>query len=146
MRGLVLLSTAALLAAALAACGDSAPAPRDQAPRVKMRNKHHEELQALPDHLRRIGLMRAIRDTGNRCPLRVESARHQGEYRGLAYWTARCDDNRQWAIFVAPHGDLQVRNCEHMAQLGLPACAELPPAPPQQPPRRPDSPRPEARR
>jgi hypothetical protein len=46
-----------------------------------------------------------------------------------ALWTARCDDNSQWAIFIAVNGDVQVRNCEEMQQLGLPACQALPPAP-----------------
>ena len=137
-----ILAVAALVAAmlGLAGCdggGGAESAERVKAPEIRIRNKHHEDLIALPEHLRRIGLMRAIRDTGNRCPLRVESGAHQGEHEGLALWTARCDDNRQWAIFIAPNGDLQVRNCEHMEQLGLPRCRELPPAPPQQPRERP---------
>jgi hypothetical protein len=119
----------------LAGCGDTGggAAESNSQPRVKLKNKHHEDLVALPDNLRRIGLMRAIRATGNRCPFRVESAHHQGEYRDLSYWTARCDDNRQWAVFVSASGHWQVRNCEDMAELELPRCAELPPAPPQPP-------------
>ncbi|MDP8993965.1 MAG: hypothetical protein M3N07_03120 [Pseudomonadota bacterium] len=125
------LLAAAALAALLPGCERDAPA-LDPQPKVKIRNEPHEALQRLPDNLRRIGLMRAIRDTGNNCPLRVESSAYQGEHEGLAMWTARCDDNRQWAIFLAPNGDVQVRNCADMAQLGLPACRELPPAPQQQ--------------
>lgn len=138
MRTILATTVAAVLVAALAACdgggssssGNAAKAP---AQKMRIRNKWHEDLVALPDHLRRIGLIRAIRETGNRCPKRVEpNPVYQGEYRGMALWTARCDDNRQWAIFVAPSGDVQVRNCEQMGQLDLPACRELPPAAPDQ--------------
>lgn len=101
---------------------------------VQVRNRHQEELLALPDNLRRVGLIRAIRQTGNRCPLRVEpNPVHQGEYEGMALWTARCDNNKQYAIFIAPNGDVQVRDCEDMAELGLPACQALPPAAPTEP-------------
>jgi hypothetical protein len=57
----------------------------------------------------------------------------------MALWTARCDNNEQYAIFIAPNEDVQVRNCEDMAELGLPACSPLPPATPA-PPRRPRQP------
>ena len=136
MRKTVLASLACA-AGALAACGGEAPEPKQEQkaaqkqPDVRIRNRHNEELLALPDHLRRVGLIRAIRQTGNSCPLRVEpNPVHQGEYEGMALWTARCDNNEQYAIFIAPNGDVQVRNCRDMAQLRLPACRELPPAEP----------------
>lgn len=140
---------AALALALLAGCGgDSPPAAKSDRPAranaaadargVTIRNRHHEELTALPDNLRRVGLVRAIRQTGNSCPLRVEpNPAYQGEYEGMALWTARCDNNEQYAIFIAPNGDVQVRNCEDMAELGLPACRALPPAAPSPPRRRP---------
>lgn len=135
-----LVLPAAFLALFLAGCGDTGggggggegaegPAQR----KVTLKNKDHEALMALPDDLQRIGLMRQIRNTGNRCPRRVESGRYQGKYEELDLWTARCDDNRQWAIFLSASGHVQVRNCEQMERLGLPRCAELPPAPPQPP-------------
>lgn len=138
-RSMLAAGALAVAGVGLAGCGDGGgdgAEPR-KAKAITIRNKHHEDLTALPENLRRIGLMRAIRDTGNRCPLRVESGAYQGEHEGLAMWTARCDDNRQWAVFIAPNGDLQVRNCADMEQLGLPRCRELPPAPPQQPRARP---------
>jgi hypothetical protein len=145
-RRIFLASAAAALAAGLAGCGSGgggAPRDNDQAEareQIGIRNKAHEDLLALPDELRRIGLVRAIRDTGNRCRRRVEpNPVHQGEYRGMALWTARCDDNRQWAVFIAPSGDVQVRDCEQMGRLGLPACRELPPAEPVQERPRPKS-------
>jgi hypothetical protein len=137
MRTILASAGAALLVAALAACDDGGSASTEgaKAPAQKMRirNKTHEDIVALPDHLRRVALIRAIRETGNRCPKRVEpNPVHQGDYRGMALWTARCDDNRQWAIFVAPSGHFQVRNCEQMGRLDLPACRELPLAAPDQ--------------
>jgi hypothetical protein len=129
-------AAAALAAILVTACGGGGGGNAAQGKakqQIKLRNDGHERLKALPDNLQRIGLMRQIRNTGNRCPLRVESGRYQGEHETLAMWTARCDDNRQWAIFLSPSGYVQVRNCADMEQLGLPRCAELPPAPPQAP-------------
>ena len=138
MRHLVTATAAAAIAAALAACGDgggNAPAGQQNGAaadeQVRIRNRPHEELTALPDNLRRVGLIRAIRETGNRCPRRVEpNPVYQGDYRGMAVWTARCDNNQQYAIFIAPNEDVQVRRCDEMGQLGLPACRPLPPAEP----------------
>lgn len=142
MRQIIIAS--AVLLAALTGCGGGAPQGNGQAQGVKqitIRNRPQEELLALPDDLRRVGLVRAIRDTRNRCPRRVEpNPVHQGDYRGMALWTARCDDNQQYAIFIAPSGDVEVRKCEDMERLGLPACRELPPAEPA-----PARPRPRAR-
>jgi hypothetical protein len=140
-RALLLIFAGAGLA--LGGCGDAAAPPQAKSGGVTISNPHNEQLKALPENLQRIALTRAIRDTGNRCPRSVESRVEQGEYRGMAYWTARCDDNRQWAIFLAPNGDVQVRNCGDMQQLDLPPCQALPPAPPQ-PERRPAQPRPKA--
>ena len=137
MRQIVLASAAAALIAGVSACGDGGNAPQSSegagaVTKIKIRNRPHEDLLALPDELRRVALVRAIRETRNRCPRRVEpNPVHQGEYRGMALWTARCDNNSQYAVFIAANGDVQVRRCEHMEQLGLPACRELPPAEPQ---------------
>lgn len=139
--------TAASAIAALSGCGgESAPARNQTAGAAasadaqgptRMRNRHQDTMMAATDENRRIGLVRAIRGTGNRCPRRVEpNPAYQGDYEGMALWTARCDNNRQYAVFIAPNGDVQVRNCEEMAQLRLPACRALPPAAPNQPARR----------
>jgi hypothetical protein len=139
MRIILAGGMAALAAFALAGCGgESAPAAQpERAPAAnaakgtRIANRPHEQMLALDDSMRRIALVRAIRSTGNRCPRRVEpNPVHQGEYEGLALWTARCDNNEQYAVFIAPNGDVQVRNCRDMAQLELPACRALPPAEP----------------
>lgn len=136
---------AALAACLLAGCGGSGEsggqaarepengsgAAADAAVPTRIVNRPHERLLALSDELRRVGLIRAIRATGNRCPRRVEpNPVYQGEHRGFALWTARCDNNEQYAIFIAPNEDVEVRKCSDMAELGLPACAPLPPAEP----------------
>jgi hypothetical protein len=134
MRHLVLASAAAILVGGLAACdGGGAPQSAGNAsePRMKIRNRPHEALLALQDDLRRVALVRAIRASRLPCPRRVEpNPVYQGDYRGMALWTARCDNNIQYAVFVAANEDVQVRRCEHMERLGLPACEALPPAEP----------------
>jgi len=140
MKSILFGGIAIFLAGALAGCGgEAAPAPgpkesaaaADQAGATRIANRPHERLLALPDVDRRVGLIRAIRATGNRCPRRVEpNPVHQGDYEGMALWTARCDNNEQYAVFIAPNEDVQVRNCRDMAQLRLPACRPLPPAEP----------------
>ena len=45
------------------------------------------------------------------------------EYGNLSMWSAACDDDRQWSIFISPNDQVQVRNCAEHAQLKLPECA-----------------------
>lgn len=114
-------------ALALAGCESGAPTP-DRRP-IKVENPHHDQLAALSEPMQRLGIMRAIRDSGRRCG-RVEATMHQQEYRGMEMWVALCDDNRQWSVFIAPNGDIQTRNCDENAQLSLPECRPLTPAVP----------------
>ena len=118
---------AAASALALAACGETG-APDEEGPATKIANPHHDQLLALPDELQRLGVMRAIRDNGKRCQ-RVERTAYQEDYRNLAMWVALCSDGRYWALFIAPTGDTQVRQCEEARQLRLPQCQPLPERP-----------------
>lgn len=115
----------------LAVVGCSQESPREEARPTKIINPYHDQLVALPGELQRLGVMRAIRDNGRRCQ-RVEAARYQEDYRQMAMWVALCNDGRHWSVFIAPNGDTQVRECEHMAQLQLPQCRPVtgPGAPP----------------
>lgn len=122
MRPLALL-VAAPLALALTGCGGEDSADQPRAP-TKIANPGHEELNALSPANQRLGVMRAIRDNGNRCR-RVEAAAYQQDYRNLAMWVALCDDGRHWALFIAPNRDTQVRNCADARELGLPQCRPL---------------------
>ena len=110
--------------AVLAAAGCDSPPTASPGPPIKITNPHHDQLTALTPDMQRLGLMRAIRDNGRRCQ-RVESAGYQEDYRQMALWVAQCNDERRWAIFIAPNGDTQVRQCTEMRQLGLPECRPI---------------------
>lgn len=121
-----------LAVAALAGCitvaaceSGEPPANRTQ---IKVENPMHEGLLKLNGLNQRLALMRAIRDNGRRCG-RVDGARYQEDHRGMAMWVALCEDARHWAVFIAPNGDTQVRNCADMDQLNLPQCRPVTAAP-----------------
>jgi hypothetical protein len=129
MRRFVLGLLAIAGCAAVAACeSGEQPANRTQ---IKVVNPIHDQLLRLSSLNQRIALMRAIRDNGRRCP-RVDGARYQQDYSGMAMWVALCEDSRYWAVFIAPNGDTQVRNCGDMHQLNLPQCRPVTPAPPEE--------------
>jgi len=92
--------------------------------KITVANPHSDQLKALPEDLRQLGLMRAIRDSGRRCK-RVVNGAHQQEHSGMAMWVAMCEDGRHWAIFIAPNADVQVRLCDDMDTLDLPQCRPL---------------------
>jgi hypothetical protein len=96
---------------------------------IRIANPESDRLKTLSPLYQRIGLMRAIRDSGKRCR-RVDALGYQEEYRGLAMWVAMCDDGRHWAVFIAPNADVQVRDCSENQQLGLPVCHPVAPLPP----------------
>lgn len=121
------LAASAALALLLAACGD-AGAPAGNSAAIRVANPHSDRLKGLSPLNQRIGLMRAIRDSGKRCR-RVDALGYQEEYRQMAMWVALCDDGRHWSIFIAPNADVQVRNCGEHAQLDLPVCHPVAPLP-----------------
>lgn len=120
-------SAAILLPVALAGCGDSKDRYNVTEQRISIANEHHEELLRLTPGRQRIAMMRAIRDTGNRCQ-RVDNAGYQEEYRNMRMWVAVCgEESKTFALFLAANGDVQVRDCAHAGQLSLPRCEGLPP-------------------
>ena len=121
------------LALLMLAAGCSEPEQAERTTPTKITNPYHDQLLSLPDQLQRLGVMRAIRDNGRRCQ-RVESAAYQEDYRNMSMWVALCNDGRHWALFIAPNGDTQVRECQHARQLSLPQCRPVsgPAAPPEQ--------------
>ena len=121
--------TAALASAALALGGcDGGDAPEREVTKMKAANPGSDQLKALSEQNRNLGLYRAIRDGRQRCK-RVDQAAYQEEYKNMAMWVARCSDTGEFAVFIAPNGDIQVRQCRHAATLGLPEC-RLPEAAP----------------
>lgn len=124
--------TGLLLCGLLAGCGGGEPVDNqaggnDQEPRIRIANKHHDELMGLRPGLQRIAMMRAIRSTGHRCQ-RVDNAGYQEEYRNMRLWVAHCgEENKHYAVYIAANGDVQVRDCEDAGRLSLPRCEGLPP-------------------
>lgn len=109
----------------LAACD----APQEAAPRQSIRasTPYVDQLRALGEMNRGLALRRAIQDSGEACK-KVDVSGYQEDYRNMSMWTARCSDSGDWALFIAPNGDVQVRDCDDTVQLELPACriAETP--------------------
>ena len=126
MRKLASPTLAVLLL--LAGCEDGTP--EQNVASVKAANTYSDQLAAMTPLYRNLGLWRAIRDTPLRCK-KVDTGAYQQEYRNMAMWSAHCTDTGQWAIFIAPNGDAQVRPCADLATLGLPACRALPPPVPE---------------
>jgi hypothetical protein len=117
MRRLLL---ALIASAALGGCGGSEEASQP-APKVRIGNPFQDQLVAMSPTMRNIALIRAIHDGGGRCKGMLET-RQAGEYKGLPMWAVRCRDGGDWALFVAANADVQLRRCDDLAQLGLPAC------------------------
>ena len=116
--------TAFLALAALAACEKPAvkPAPAKE---IMVRSESQKQLFELNDLNRSIALKRGIRDFGPSC-LRVTKSGYIGRYKNMDYWTATCEDehgrNRDWALFIGANDSVQVRLCDDVAKVGLPAC------------------------
>jgi hypothetical protein len=117
---------APLLAASLlvAACEDGTP--EQNVTQVKAGNDYSNQMRAMPPMYRNLSLWRAVRDAPQRCK-KVDNGAYQQEYRNLAMWTAHCSDSGDWAVFIAPNGDVQVRACQDTVSLRLPPCKPLPP-------------------
>lgn len=123
---------AALAALALILTGcDAGDAPGDkQAPARKaitVANPFHDSLIKLDELQRGAALRRAIREAKETCD-RVETSAFQEDYGNLKMWVATCQ-HTAYAVFLAPTGDVQVRQCGDLASLKLPACS-LPEAEP----------------
>jgi hypothetical protein len=106
----------------LAGCEDGAP--EQNVTSVVAANPLSDQLKGLSEPTRNLGLYRAIRDNGRRCK-RVDRGAYQQQYKTMAMWTARCSDTGDYAVYIAPNGDVQVSPCKDAATLGLPTCAAL---------------------
>jgi hypothetical protein len=114
---LVLAAAAALLTGCDGGGESSAPT----ATKMRVANPHQDQLMALTELNRSLALRRAIQDTGQSCK-KITSSAYSGEYKGLHMWVGRCTPGRDWAIFIAANGDVQVRDCAEAKTLGLPEC------------------------
>jgi hypothetical protein len=114
------LAALGLAAALLAGCEDGTP-ERDVA-KVKIVVPASEALKAMKSDLYRyLGLRRAVVDSGQRCK-KVDRGAYQQDWNNLAMWTAHCTDTGDWALYIAPNGDVQASPCAHAKELGLPEC------------------------
>lgn len=103
----------------LTACEDGAP--ERNVTQVVAANPHSDQLKALSEPTRHLGLYRALRDNGRRCK-RVDRGEYQQQYKTMAMWTAHCTDTGDYALYIAPNGDVQVSPCKDARELGLPEC------------------------
>ena len=114
-----------IIALSVASCGDSNnPAPPLQND-IMVRSEAQQRLFDLNDLDRAIALKRAIADQGLRCA-RIVSTGYVTRYRDMDMWTARCADDREWALFIAANDSVQVRLCDDNQKIGLPACTVQP--------------------
>jgi hypothetical protein len=111
--------TALAALAFLAACEDGAP-ERNVTP-VKAVNPYSDQLKGMSELYRNLGLRRAITDNNQRCK-RVDRGGYQQQYQTMAMWAVHCTDSGDWAIYLAPNGQVQVSRCQYAKQLGLPEC------------------------
>ncbi|MGA9581913.1 MAG: hypothetical protein WBR13_08105 [Allosphingosinicella sp.] len=116
MRGWAAIALGAWL---VTGCGDGAP--ERNVTKVVVANPHSDQLKALSEPTRHLGLYRALRDNGRRCK-RVDSGQYQQQYKTMAMWTAHCTDTGDYALYIAPTGDVQVSACKDALELGLPEC------------------------
>ncbi len=123
MKRLALSLVAASLVAGCGKTDEPAPQPAKE---IIVRSEAQKELFTLNQLNRAIALKRAIRDFGPGC-VRITKSGYVGRYKDMDYWTATCQDDRNrdrdWALFIGANDTVQVRLCEDVAKVGLPACA-----------------------
>ncbi|HET9356450.1 MAG TPA: hypothetical protein VFO42_09845 [Sphingomicrobium sp.] len=112
-------------AAAFTACDSKPAAEPAPAREIIVRSESQKQLFELNDLNRAIALKRAVRDFGPSC-LRITKSGFVGRYKDMDYWTATCEDERgrtrDWALFIGANDSVQVRLCDDVAKVGLPAC------------------------
>lgn len=109
----------------LTACdGGATPEPPLQND-IMVRSAAQQRLFDLNDLDRAIALKRAIADQGLSCG-QIVSTGYVTRFRDMDMWTATCNDDRQWALFISANDSVQVRLCADNAKIGLPACTVQP--------------------
>lgn len=109
----------------LTSCKASTPAEQPVQNDIMVRSEAQQQLFNLNDLDRAIALKRAIADQGLTCA-RIVSTGYVTRYKDMDLWTARCADDRQWALFIAANDSVQVRLCDDNEKVGLPACKVKP--------------------
>ena len=109
----------------LTACDGGTPSEPPVRNDIMVRSEAQQRLFDLNDLDRAIALKRAIADQGLRCQ-RIVSTGYVTRFKDMDMWTATCEDDRQWALFVAANDSVQVRLCTDNEKIGLPACTVQP--------------------
>src|SRR4029453_3817064 len=112
--------TVLVLALLVSGCGESGE-PQQKARSIAVRSAEQNALHKLSPDMLKIGLRRALYDSGRTCQT-VTEAGYVQEYGNLSMWTPSCKSGRSYAIFVGPDGSAQTRDCREMETLRLPAC------------------------
>ncbi len=116
----LMMASGLALALALGGCDGGAGGGENKTKAMKPANEYVERLKRLSEQNRGLALRRAVQDTGQKCKKAVSSG-YQEDYKNLSVWTLRCTDG-EYALFIAPNADVQVRSCADAKALGLPAC------------------------
>jgi hypothetical protein len=114
-----LTAAAAIFLLSLGACGSGGDS--GNVTQMRPANPLSDQLKGMTPLYRDLGLYRALRDNSQRCK-KAEGGAFQQYYKNLAMWTVHCTDTGDWALFIAPNGDVQVRRCSEAGVLSLPAC------------------------
>ena len=106
------------LTIALAACDGGGAETKTKS--VVATSPYIEQLKGLSEQNRGLALRRAVQDTNQACK-RVETSGYQQNYKNMSVWVLRCTDG-EYALFIAPSGDVQVRSCADVKTLKLLEC------------------------
>jgi hypothetical protein len=109
----------------LGACDGGAPSEPPLQNDIMVRSDAQQKLFDLNDLDRAIALKRAIADQGLRCA-QIVSTGYVTRFRDMDMWTATCNDDRQWALFIGANDSVQVKLCADNEKIGLPACTVQP--------------------
>ena len=105
----------------LGACDGGAEQGGGNRTKMVAANPFVDQLKALSKPNQGLALRRAIQDSRQRCK-KVDHSGYQEDYKNMSMWVARCSDSGDWALFIAPNADVQVRSCADVKTLGLPQC------------------------
>jgi hypothetical protein len=105
----------------LGACDGGSGNGGGETKKVVAANPFVDQLKGLSPLNQGLALRRAIQDSKQRCK-KVDQSGYQQDYKNMSMWVARCSDSGDWALFIAPNADVQVRSCKDVKTLDLPEC------------------------
>ncbi len=121
----LMLSSGLAMAILLAGCDGGGGETKTKS--VAASSPYVEQLKALSPMNRGLALRRAVQDSNQACK-RVVTSDYQEQYKNMSVWNLRCTDG-EYALFIAPSGDVQVRSCTDVKALGVLECRFAEPGP-----------------